>query len=473
MSAPPSVGGPVAVDTGEMLRAAAVLGGARKGLRGLAARARAAALGASPHVSGALHEAADRLDDAERQAALAADGLRTAAQRYGWTEHAIARSQQTGFALAGAIEGLGLRIAPAPTLLADALVSGGFLAQQALDEWIRTGRIAPQSDPEVVRWLQLRLSSLDDTVRGLLGVETPRDLLVDDPGSPFGTEAIGALLAAMIWPTAHPIAVRRTASSPTARPGSLEELGRRLPDGASPEGQVRVERYEDGGRARWIVYSAGTVTFDVRSGEEPFDLESDVRGVAGTPTDAQRAVLDAMRQAGVGPDDPVLLVGHSQGALNVLRIAERGDYAVEGVVQFGGPTEQIPAPPGVDVLQVTHDQDLVPALGGVPAAAGAGTVVVRRSLPDAALRPVYGSGAAAAFPAHDMVEYRRTVAAAEASGSTRIAALRTRWTGFLGGEEGTATRYAARRIVPDGGEPVSAPGRPRSAGAAPAPPASR
>ena len=37
-----------------------------------------------------------------------------------------------------------------------------------------------------------------------------------------------------------------------------------------------------GGGSRWIVYVCGTITFSPESGREPFDLRSDVTGVAGT-----------------------------------------------------------------------------------------------------------------------------------------------------------------------------------------------
>lgn len=467
----PEIGGRVAVDTSEMLRAAAVLVESRAGLHRLVQRARAAAGSCSAGLAGRLLDATHRLAEAERQAGLAADGLRTAAERYGWTEHAIAQAQQTAFAAAAAAEGTALRIAPLPVLAADAASSGLFLATQAADQWLRTGTVAPQSDPEVVRWLQLRLSSLDDALRGLLGVETPRDLVVDDPGSLLGIETVGALLAGIVWPVPRgPLDVRRTVSRPASRPASLDELAARLPDGAEPAGQIRIERYEDAAGPRWIVYSAGTVTFAADSGDEPFDLESDVRGVAGTPADAQQAVLQAMADAGIAPGDPVLLVGHSQGALNAMRIAERGEYDVEGVVQFGGPTEQIPAPPGVAVLQVVHEQDLVPALGGVAAAAAGGTLTIRRTLPDAALRPDRLTGRPIDdFPAHDMRAYRETVRQAEAAGSPRLAALRGRWGAFFSGGDGRSERYRAQRIVP----PVTAPAPSPTAAAAPAPPATR
>lgn len=468
----PEIGGPVAVDTAEMLHAAAVLAETRADLRRLEQRARLVADGCSAPLASRLREAADRLGEAERHAAAAADGLRTAAHRYGWTEHLLARAQQSASASAAAVEGGAARVlGPLPVLAADLAGSGAFLTAQAVEQWLRTGVVAPQSDPEVVRWLQLRVSSLDDALRGFLLVETPRDLVVDDPGSPFGTRTIGALLATLVWPVPRgPLEVRRTTSRPARRPTSIDELAGRLPDGAQPAGQIRIERYEDAGGPRWIVYSAGTVTFDVDSGDEPFDLESDVRGVAGTRTDAQQSVLEAMAEAGIGPEDPVLAVGHSQGALNMMRIAERGGYHVDGVVQFGGPTEQIPAPPDVAVLQVVHAQDLVPALGGVAAAGGGGAVVVRRALPDEALRPGAATGRPIdAFPAHDMRNYRETVRQAEAQGSPQLQALHERWAGFFEGGDGRSERYRARRVV----APVSAPAPSPTAGAAPAPPASR
>ena len=229
-------------------------------------------------------------------------------------------------------------------------------------------------------------------------------------------------------------------------------LADRLPDGREAGGQIRIEQYNGANGPEWIVYIAGTVTFARDSGAEPFDLASDVLGVAHRPTDSERAVLQAMREAGVGTEDPVLLVGHSQGALNAVRVAQDGGYRVGGVVQFGGPTGQITLPDDIPVLAVEHDEDLVPVLGGTAASGASGLrrLVVRRSLPDGGFG-VATSAATASFPAHDLAAYRRTIAAAEASGDDRVLAFSRSIGPFLDGRQGTSTRWRARRVSPGSG----------------------
>jgi pimeloyl-ACP methyl ester carboxylesterase len=264
-------------------------------------------------------------------------------------------------------------------------------------------------------------------------------------------ESVGALLAALLLqPAGAPLTVVPTTRRTVARPAGVTELVDRLPDGHDPAGQVRIERYDGADGTRWIVYIAGTVTFARDSGDEPFDLASDVLGVAHRPGDSERAVLQAMRSAGIADDEPVLLVGHSQGALDAVRVAEDGGYAVGGVVQLGGPTGQIALPDDVPVLAVEHDEDLVAVLGGTaaPGSAGLRRLVVRRSLPDGGFG-VPTSAATAEFPAHDLGAYRRTLVAAEASGDERVLAFTHRIGGFLEGEQGTATRWRARRVSPE------------------------
>jgi hypothetical protein len=324
------------------------------------------------------------------------------------------------------------------------------VAARTVQRTVETGRLAPQSDPVLLRALALAVASLDDGVRGALLVEGPQDLVSDDPAGAVGSERIGALLAALLLhPAGAPLSVVPTSERTVRSPRRLAELADRLPDGTEPGGQVRIERYDGEGGTRWIVYIAGTVTFDRDSGEEPFDLASDVLGVAHRSSDSEEAVLQAMRSAGVGADEPVLLVGHSQGALDAVRVAQDGGYSVGGVVQFGGPTGQVALPEDVPVLAVEHDEDLVPVLGGTAASGAAGLrrLVIRRSLPDGGFGPAT-SRSTAAFPAHDLGAYRRTTAAAEASGDVRVQAFRDRIGPFLDGREGTSTRWRARRVSP-------------------------
>jgi pimeloyl-ACP methyl ester carboxylesterase len=150
----------------------------------------------------------------------------------------------------------------------------------------------------------------------------------------------------------------------------------------------------------------------------------------------------------------VLLVGHSQGALDATRIAERGGYRIAGLVTLGGPTGQIPLAATTPVLAVEHAEDPVPALGGLAAAgaAGAARVVVRRSLyadtppPGAPLLP-FSAGAAP----HALEEYGRTLALAERSPDPRIGEFQRRIAPFLNAAPGRSTLERVDRVRPPRG----------------------
>lgn len=455
-----SGGGSIEVETAGMLRAAAELESAHAALGGLIRRTGACIDAAAPGSQRLqLEEARMRLAEAQTESRRAADGLRTAAGRYGMAEHAALAAQRAVWATVAASIGAEARLLltsagpPAVLLLGDAVLTGAAVLVVARTAAVAatTGEVEPQLDPVLLDGLGLALTSLDDVLRGTLLAERPADLLSDDPAAPLGSEGIAALLAVLVTRrSGDPLTVTGGPERTVRKPGDLAALADRIPDGREPEGQVKVERYEDADGVRWIVYIAGTVTFEPDGGEEPFDLSSNLFGVADRPTDAQRSVLAAMEQAGIGADEPVLLVGHSQGALTAVRVAEHGGYRIGGVVELGGPTGQIVLPAEVPVIAAEHDEDLVPMLGGVAAGGGAGLrrLVVTRSLPRggaAAGAPPLSAG----VPAHGTGFYAETLREAEASGDGRVRAFRDRIGGFLdGGREGTVRRYRARRISP-------------------------
>lgn len=459
----PSVagGGSIAVDTDELARAGHLL--VTTAQDAAAVRRRAAACAARvdrPAVRLRLEEAVLLLERAAVEADSAAVAVRRAADRYGAAEHAAVDAQQIAWAIgASTVGGLArgaLVLGPAgPALVVGAVASLAALAAagEILRDWIATGRLQPQLDPVLLDGARLTLSSIDDAVRGFLLLERPADLVTNDPAALFGTESIAAVLAAaLLTPAGGPLVVTPTGRRAVSRPGDLAELMDRIPQGGGPAGQVTVERYDGPDGPRWIVYSAGTVTFALDSGGEPFDLASNVRGVADLPTDSQRAIVLAMEEAGVGRDEPVLLVGYSQGALNAVRVAEDSGYRIGGVVEFGGPTGQIVLPSEVPRISVEHEEDVVPILGGV-AAAGAGglnRVLVKRSLTLGGGSP-YAAPFASGASAHDRAAYAETMRQAEADGSPRLLAARARLDGFLRGTDGTATRYHAERVGPRSG----------------------
>ncbi|MFE6735295.1 hypothetical protein [Microbacterium sp. NPDC057650] len=83
-------------------------------------------------------------------------------------------------------------------------------------------------------------------------------------------------------------------------------------------------------------------------------------------TQYERAVLDAMAQEGIGPDDPVMLVGFSQGGIMAGHLAAyNSDYNWQAVVASGAPIDHMPIPDDIDVVSVQHNGDPVPRLDAI------------------------------------------------------------------------------------------------------------
>ena len=73
-----------------------------------------------------------------------------------------------------------------------------------------------------------------------------------------------------------------------------------------------------------------------------------------------------MRDAGIGSDEPVLLVGHSQGGIEAAWIASHSsEFSVTQVVTAGSPIAVLgDYPAGTQVLSLEHHGDVVPLLDG-------------------------------------------------------------------------------------------------------------
>jgi len=95
------------------------------------------------------------------------------------------------------------------------------------------------------------------------------------------------------------------------------------------------------------------------------DLDSNLALVM-TPalqTQYEAAVLDAIQQAGITPDDHLMLVGFSQGGIMAGHLAAyNSDLGVDAVIASGAPIDHMPIPDSVDVVSIQHDYDPVPRL---------------------------------------------------------------------------------------------------------------
>ena len=283
---------------------------------------------------------------------------------------------------------------------------------------------------------------------------------------------LGRLGDASPW-LREPAAVRTTTTAPLGErpPAGLGDLVHRVsrmspgepgPDGAAiPPGTVRVERITGpDGRRAWIVEIPGTHSWQPNTGTDPFDVTSCVHALAGQSTSAGATVVAALREAGVRPDEPVLLAGHSLGGMVAAQLAAdrplRASLRITHVVTAGSPIALSQVPDGVHVLSIEHSDDLVPRLDGARNPDRPGWVTVSRPATDVPLGPVPGSeqGGNDAHPrlevTHDAAGYARTAAQLDASTDPSLVAWQAELTPFLDRPGATAVSWevTGARIVP-------------------------
>ena len=83
-------------------------------------------------------------------------------------------------------------------------------------------------------------------------------------------------------------------------------------------------------------------------------------------TQYERAVLDAMQQAGIPAGSDVVLTGFSQGGIMAANLAADSSFPYNpiGVVTNGSPVDNFHVPPNVPVYAFQHATDVVPMLDG-------------------------------------------------------------------------------------------------------------
>ncbi|PKW26424.1 hypothetical protein [Phycicoccus duodecadis] len=207
--------------------------------------------------------------------------------------------------------------------------------------------------------------------------------------------------------------------APLAGPADLVALG----DGLHG-GRVRVVEVDDGaGGSAWVVAVPGTQEWSPRAGVNPFDLTSDVGAVTGDATLAAAGVTAALEVAWAAAggrarhrDDPVLLVGHSQGGILAAALAAdpgfRVGHRVTHLVTTGSPVGAFAVPASVRVLSVEHADDPVPTLDLSPNPARASWLTLR-----------VGAGPPVDVGRHALAGYVTTVRAAEGAPRGTVSGL--------------------------------------------------
>ncbi|WP_409047664.1 hypothetical protein AB2L57_17070 [Microbacterium sp. HA-8] len=333
--------------------------------------------------------------------------------------------------------------------------AGGLAAQAHLGGWLLGGPMGAASAGASVALLSGAAWLLNAGHRSARP-GTPRIPSASSPGGPAPagpppilgrSPALGPpppIAGAPAAPTGPPPVVSPVRARAEVRaPAGLAGAAARIPGGA--DSRVRVERYDmpDGSR-EWAVYITGTQEFGAivpRSAGDPFDMASNLQLYAGQGSASYDAVVEAMRQSGVAPGEPVHALAHSQGALIGQALATAGEFDVRTVVAFGSPTPSTVAS-NVLSVDVRHTDDIVAALAGPPRAepiGAPGSMVVQR-LADPLPGP-HDLG----IPAHHMQAYIETAGLIDASPDPRAARLSELWSELGTAERVTSTEYSARR----------------------------
>ena len=201
-----------------------------------------------------------------------------------------------------------------------------------------------------------------------------------------------------------------TARLPVQPAQSMAERIARIPDTKNP---IRVETYTlANGDTHAEVFIAGTHEWGVGSGDTPFDLESNLKLVAGQTSLSVVATTQALRQAGVKPGDSVTFVGHSQGGAVATTLAESGVYKTTGLVTAGSPTGTLPVRGDYPAVVMEHTNDVVPGLGGGRLTTQA-TVVTRDS----------GHNRLDVLGAHSTDSYQHTASLIDRSSAPELARI--------------------------------------------------
>jgi hypothetical protein len=413
-----------------------------------------------------LGSAETSLDRARERAGRLRSSLLAAAERYGATERMVDGLWQLGAALAAPWLGIGLL---SPGLLAGGLFAtagqwAGSKAWQAsglgptpLETWVTDHRRL-LSDPAFVRLVRLAADHADEFFAGAMHAPIPAPIASAIGAAMGAPENASALLgAAGLLGLAGsrvlvdgPVRVDRTATRTIDPPAGVGDLADRVPSGGADAAQIRIERYGDIGDRRWIVYVGGTVEFGLTAGEQTHDMTSNMHGIAddseldalrlaGADSGAgERAVREAMRQAGVQPGDPLLAVGYSGGGVIAAQLAADPGLNAVGAVTLGAPVATAPTREGVGVLSIEHEEDLVPATGGAGHPSDE-RVTVSRSVLAADRR--YES----LVPAHELTRYRETAALVDGSEEARLTGFRELVGEVTGGAGGTRSDWVATR----------------------------
>jgi hypothetical protein len=169
------------------------------------------------------------------------------------------------------------------------------------------------------------------------------------------------------WNLDQRVSANKKSTAATSTPNSITQLLDRLAQLSSKrQPTVGIDLFQTAADYRTaIVYIPGTQTLGLGDGSNPLDLQSNILAMQGNGLAAsERAVLEAMKQAGIAPTDEVIFVGHSQGGMVAGNLAQHpAGYVTAGLVTIGAPIAQLKLSK-VPVMAIEHVNDPIPNASG-------------------------------------------------------------------------------------------------------------
>lgn len=208
-----------------------------------------------------------------------------------------------------------------------------------------------------------------------------------------------------------------TPAPTTSLHGLVSNVGDLYPQYGAEPNTVRVDRMvKPDGTVAWQVFIPGTQSAQgLWGGDSPNDWASNAQIHGRQESAASSAVIAAMRAAGVGRDEPVLITGHSQGGMVAADLAAReqvrAEFSIASVLSIGSPVGHIDIPDGVAALHLEHTDDLVAGLDGQINPVTPDRTTITRDVN--ATSPWYPFGHVGL--AHDVPAYEQTAQMADAS----------------------------------------------------------
>ncbi|GAA2855116.1 hypothetical protein [Paenarthrobacter ilicis] len=164
----------------------------------------------------------------------------------------------------------------------------------------------------------------------------------------------------------HVNVLKMEESSVEINPSMAESLRRTEQLHARNDGEIEVIQFGSGGSSSWMVLIPGTQPDSPST--NPFDIAGIGEAMAYHSAQVAPAIRQALRDAGARPGQEVVAVGHSQGGIHAMNLAQDkaflGEFNLKYVLTAGSPVGDITPEPGISSLHLEHVQDWVPGTDG-------------------------------------------------------------------------------------------------------------